>query len=306
MAEQSGPLVLTEAQLAQVIDEKTFHRAQPYVREFTHRLRSGPSITGRVAGPHGVFTVSLTIQDSTLTPACSCTSDPGFCRHAIALGLTYIEEPESFYDLRTLTPQLEQYSHGELVGLILQIGTRYPETLGMLGVEGFDDEEEEDVIDDDELFDDDEDDEDNFEDDEDDLDEEDEDFEDDEDEDDEEELSGRIDVEAIYEQADVLLDGFQDFLKDRGVAREDRVNYDEMLQVFVDDYLAAYEVGKLTDMNRDEIDTYLREFLLERERVSKRKLAETKQAFGHFYTFLSERGHMPQAIAEPIIQYCQR
>ena len=119
-------------------------------------------------------------------------------------------------------------------------------------------------------------------------------------------MSGGVDVEAIYEQADLLLDEFQDYLKDRGVAREDRVNYDEMLQVFVDDYLAAYEVGKLTDMTRDEIDTYLREFLLERERVSKRKLSETKQAFGHFYTFLSERGHMPQAITEPIIQYCQR
>jgi hypothetical protein len=303
MAEQSGPLSLTEEQLAQVIDEKTFHRAQPYVREFTHRLRSGPSITGRVAGPHGIFTVSLTIKDSTLTPTCSCTADPGFCRHAIALGLTYIEEPQSFYDLHSLTAQLEQYSHGELVELILHMGARYPETLAMLGVEGFADEADEDVIDDDEF--DDEDDED-FEDDEDDLDEDDEDFEDDEDEDDEEELSGRVDVEAIYEQADVLLDEFQDFLKDRGVAREDRVNYDEMLQVFVDDYLAAYEVGKLTDMNRDEIDTYLREFLLERERVSKRKLGETKQAFGHFYTFLAERGHMPQASAEPIIQYCQR
>ena len=132
------------------------------------------------------------------------------------------------------------------------------------------------------------------------------DFEDDEDEEEEEELSGGIDVEAIYEQADLLLDEFQDYLKDSSVAREDRVKYDEMLQVFVDDYLAAYEVGKLTDMTRDEIDTYLREFLLERERVSKRKLAETKQAFGYFYTFLSERGHMPQAITEPIIQYCQR
>jgi hypothetical protein len=79
-----------------------------------------------------------------------------------------------------------------------------------------------------------------------------------------------------------------------------------MLQVFVDDYLAAYEVGKLTDMNRDEIDTYLREYLLERERISKRKLAETKQAFACFYTFLYERSHMPQEIAEPIVHYCQR
>jgi hypothetical protein len=270
------------------------------VREFTHRLRSGPSIAGRIAGPHGIYTVSLGIEGSALTPACSCTSDAGFCKHVIALGLTYIEEPQSFYDLCTLTAQLEQSSHSELVSLIIRIGTRYPQTLGMLGVEGFDDEEDEDVIDDDELYDDEEDD---FEDDEDDFDEEDEDFEDDEDD---EELSGRIDVEAIYEQADLLLEAFQDFLKGRGVAREDRTGYDEMLQVFVDDYLAAYEVGKLTDMNRDEIDTYLREYLLERERISKRKLAETKQAFAYFYTFLYEQGHMPQEIAQPIIQYCQR
>jgi hypothetical protein len=300
MAEQSGPLPLTEEQLAQAIEEKTFHRAQPYVREFTHRLRSGPSIAGRVAGPHGFYTVSLGIEGSALTPACSCTSDAGFCKHVIALGLTYIEEPQSFYDLRTLTAQLERSSHSELVTLIIRIGTRYPQTLGMLGVEGFDEEEDEDVIDDDELYDDEEDD---FEDDEDDLDEDDEEFEDDEDD---EELSGRMDVEAIYEQADLLLEEFQDFLKGRGIAREDRTGYDEMLQVFVDDYLAAYEVGKLTDMNRDEIDTYIREYLLERERISKRKLAETKQAFAHFYTFLYEQGHMPQEIAQPIIQYCQR
>jgi hypothetical protein len=300
MAEQSGPLPLSEQQLAQAIDEKTFHRAQPYVREFTHRLRSGHTITGHVAGPHGVYTVSLSIEGSILTPGCSCSSDAGFCRHVIALGLTYIEEPQSFYDLRTLTAQLEQFSQSELVDLIIQIGTRYPQTLGMLGVEGFDDEGDEDVTDDDELYDDEED---EFEEEDADLDEEDEDL---EDEEDEEEQAGELDVEAIYEQADLLLDAFQDYLKDGGVAREDRARYDEMLQVFVDDYLAAYEVGKLTDMNREEIDTYLREHLFEGERISKRRLAETKQAFAYFYTFLYERGHMPQEIAEPIIQYCQR
>jgi hypothetical protein len=299
MTEQSGPLPLTEQQLAQAIDEKTFHRAQPYVREFTHRLRSGHAIAGHVAGSHGIYTVSLGIDGSTLVPSCSCTSDAGFCRHVIALGLTYIEEPQSFYDLRTLTAQLEQYSRDALIALIIQMASRYPQTLGMLGVEGFDDEEDEEVSDDDELYDDEED---EFEDEEEDVNEEDEDFEDEE----EEELAGGVDVEAIYEEADVLLDEFQDYLRAHGVAREDRARYDEILQVFVDDYLAAYEVGKLTDMNPDEIDTYLREYLLERERVSKRKVAETRQALASFYTFVSEQGHMPREIAEPIIQYCQR
>jgi uncharacterized Zn finger protein len=294
MTEQSGPFQVTEAQLAQAVDEKTFHRAQPYVREFTHRLLSGRAITGRVAGPHGVYTVSLASEDVHLKPSCSCRTDGEFCRHAIALGLTYIEEPETFYDLRTLSARLEQYHQSELIALILQMAACYPQILGMLGVEGFQDEEEEDDLDDDELYDDD------------DFEDEDEEFDDEEVEDEDQEgLSEGVDVEAIYEEADILLDEFQDYLKDRGIAREDRVRYDEMLQTFVDDYLAAYEVGKLSQMNRDEIDTYLRDYLLERERIPKRKLADTKQALAFFYTFLSEYGHMPPEVADPIVQYCQ-
>jgi hypothetical protein len=293
---------LTETQLAQASDEKTFHRAQPYVREFTHRLRSGQTIEGRVAGPHCIYTVSLTVDGSGLTSGCTCRSEEAFCRHVIALGLTYIEEPQSFYDLCTLTAQLEECRPSELIQLIVRMATRHPQILGMLGVEGFadeEDEEDEDEEDDDEVYDDEDD---ELEDDEEELEDEEDEFEDEE----EEELAGGVDVEAIYEQADILLDEFQDYLKARGIAREDRARYDEMLQTFVDDYLAAYEVGKLTDMNRDEIDTYLQDYLVERERIPKRKLAETKEAFAIFYTFLREHGHMTSEVAEPIIQCCQR
>jgi uncharacterized Zn finger protein len=294
MVEQSGPLNLSESQLAQAVEEKTFHRAQPYVREFTHRLRSGPTIGGRVAGPHNIYTAALTIAGEELKPSCSCTIDDTFCKHVVALGLTYLEEPQTFYDLQTLTAALEQSPPQQLISLIVQMATRYPQVLGVLGVEGFA-EEEEDEDDDDELYDDD-----DFEDDE-ELDDEDEEFEDEE----EEELAGRLDVEAIYEEADILLDEFQEDLKRQGIAREDRARYDEVLQVFVDDYLAAYEVGKLTDMNRDEIDSYIRDYLIERERLPRRRLADTKQAFAFFYTFLCERGHMSPEQAEPIIHYCQ-
>ena len=297
MIDQSGPFDLSEPQLAQAVEEKTFHRAQPYVREFTHRLRSGHTIGGRVAGPHGVYTVSLRIEGKDLRPSCSCTTDETFCKHVVALGLTYLEEPQTFYDLRTLTAELEQFPPHKLVSLIVQMATCYPQILGVLGVEGFEEEEEEDDDDDDDELD--EDDEDDFEDDE-ELDDE-----DDELEDEEEELGGGLDVEAIYEEADILLDEFQEDLKSRGIAREDRARYDEVLQVFVDDYLAAYGVGKLTDMNRDEIDTYVRDYLVERERMPRRRLAGTKQVLAFFYTFLCERGHMSAEKAEPIIHYCQ-
>jgi uncharacterized Zn finger protein len=297
MVDQNGPFDLSEPQLAQAVEEKTFHRAQPYVREFTHRLRSGHTIGGRVVGPHGVYSVSLKIDGGRLRPSCSCTTEETFCKHVVALGLTYLEEPHTFYDLRTLTSELEQLPPHKLISLIVQIATRHPQVLSVLGVEGFAPEEDEDDEDDDddEVYDDD-----DFEDD-DELDDEDDEF-----EDDEGEQAGGLDVEAIYEEADSLLDEFQEDLKSRGVAREDRARYDEVLQVFVDDYLAAYAVGKLTDMNRDEIDTYLREYLVERERMPKRRLADTKQALAFFYTFLCDRGHISSETAGPIIHYCQR
>jgi uncharacterized Zn finger protein len=298
MVDQSGPFDLSEPQLAQAVEEKTFHRAQPYVREFTHRLRSGHTIGGRVVGPYSVYSVSLQIEGGSLRPSCSCTTEATFCKHVVALGLTYLEEPHTFYDLQTLTAELEQFPPHKLISLIVQIATRHPQILSMLGVEGFpqeEDEDDEEEEDDDEPYDDD-----DFEDD-DELDDEDEEF-----EDEEEELAGGLDVEAIYEEADSLLDEFQEDLKSRGIAREDRARYDEVLQVFVDDYLAAYAVGKLTDMNRDEIDTYLRDFLVERERMPKRRLADTKQAFAFFYTFLCDRGHISSEKAAPIIHYCQR
>lgn len=294
MAEQIRPLNLSETHLAHAVDEKIFHRAQPYVGEFTHRLCCGNTIAGRVAGNYGVYAVSLGGDGSKLAPSCTCPADMEFCKHAVALGLTYLEEPDSFYDLRSLATQLEQRPPAELSVLIIQIATRYPQVLGMLGVEGFADEEEED------------DDDDEQDDEEDEEDEEGADELDEEEDEEAEDTAEAVDVEAIYEEADTLLDEFQNFLKGRGVKREQGVLYDDMLQVFVDDYLAAYEVGKLTEMNRDEIDAYVRDYLQERERTSKRKIADTKQALGIFYTFLRERGHMAPDTADAIIQYCQR
>ncbi|MGH8056033.1 MAG: SWIM zinc finger family protein, partial [Candidatus Entotheonellia bacterium] len=255
----------------------------------------------RVSGTYGVYAVSLSIDGSNLTPSCTCPADMEFCKHAVALGLTYLEEPESFYDLRTLTAQLEQRSPEELIDLIVQIATRHPQVLGMLGVAGFAEEEEDDDEDEEEeLFDEDED---ELDDEEDELDEDEEEL---EDEEDEEKAAGAIDVEAVYKEADILLDEFQDFLKGHGVKREDRDRFDETLQLFVDDYLAAYEVGKLTDMDRDEIDAYVRDYLHERERTPKRRIADTKQALCSFYTFLRDRGHISPELADPIIQYCHR
>jgi len=300
MAEQSRLLNFSETQLAQAVEAKIFHRAQSYVGEFTHRLRVGNTLAGRVAGDYGVYAVSLSSDGVQLTPSCTCPADIEFCKHAVALGLTYLEEPDSFYDLRSLATQLEQRSPADLSTLIVQIATRHPQVLGMLGVEGFADEDDDEEEDEDE----DEEDEPYDEEDEDSADELDEEDELEEDEEDEDPGEG-VDVGAIYEEADLLLDEFQEYLKGRGVKHAQGTLYDDLLQTFVDDYLAAYEVGKLTAMTRDEIDAYVRDYLQDRERTSKRKLGDTKRALATFYTFLREQGRMAPEVADAIIQYCQ-
>ena len=146
-------------------------------------------------------------------------------------------------------------------------------------MEGFDEEEDDEVIDDDELYDDD--DEDDFEDD-DDEDDDDEDDEDDDDDEDEEELSGGVDVEAIYEEADLLLDEFQDYLKDRvspvKIAPA-MMKHCKSLSTTISRPMRWESSPILTSMRSTHI---CGEFLLERERISKRKFAETKQALAHF------------------------
>lgn len=75
-------------------------KAQRYVNQFTHRVRTGPKIVAKVEGNHGTYTVSIqATPQGTVTSACSCyIGKHGFCHHCAALAATFLQFPDSFVE----------------------------------------------------------------------------------------------------------------------------------------------------------------------------------------------------------------
>ena len=64
-------------------------KAKPYVDAFFAAVRRGTTITAKVVGNHGTYTVSIQVEDGALTSACSCyIGKYGNCHHCAALAIT--------------------------------------------------------------------------------------------------------------------------------------------------------------------------------------------------------------------------
>lgn len=72
-------------------------KARPYVDKFWDRLRRDLTISGRVEGNHGVYTVSIIVGSEAVISRCSCyIGKGGYCHHCAALAYTFLAKPESF------------------------------------------------------------------------------------------------------------------------------------------------------------------------------------------------------------------
>ena len=72
-------------------------KAKPYVNAFFAGVRTGTKITAKVVGNHGTYTVSMQLNDRSLTSACSCyIGKHGHCHHCEGLALTFLREPGQF------------------------------------------------------------------------------------------------------------------------------------------------------------------------------------------------------------------
>ena len=81
-------------------------KATRYVSKFFERQRTGKKISGKVVGNHGTYTVSVEAKDKTTASACSCyIGASGFCHHCQALASTFLNEPESFTEVKRKTRQ---------------------------------------------------------------------------------------------------------------------------------------------------------------------------------------------------------
>ncbi len=60
-----------------------------------------------------------------------------FCKHAAALGITWVQDPETLFNMESLPEMLKKKSRKELEELIMQIIYKRTECLTLLGIEGF-------------------------------------------------------------------------------------------------------------------------------------------------------------------------
>ena len=94
-------------------------KAKPYVGKFFKMARIRTSISARVEGNHGTYTVSIQKDERSLSSACSCyIGKGGNCHHCSALAITFLNDSSAFREARTVA--LEDIS--DLNGLKKYLG----------------------------------------------------------------------------------------------------------------------------------------------------------------------------------------
>lgn len=88
---------LTEEQLKNISSAICLQRAENYVGKFQNCSMEGSVLKGTIKGNHGDYHVTLRFDGDPITYECGCdNSKEFFCKHAAALGLTYIYTPWVF------------------------------------------------------------------------------------------------------------------------------------------------------------------------------------------------------------------
>lgn len=88
---------LTEEQLKNICSGINLQRAENYVGKFQNCSIDGAIVKGTIKGNHGDYEVTLDLSTDPIGYKCCCeNSKEHFCKHAAALGLTYIYTPWVF------------------------------------------------------------------------------------------------------------------------------------------------------------------------------------------------------------------
>jgi uncharacterized Zn finger protein len=88
---------LSEEQLKNISTTLNLQRAENYVGKFVDCSIEGSLLKGTIKGNHGAYITTLKIDLDPIEFTCDCTnSKEVFCKHAAALGLTYIYTPWVF------------------------------------------------------------------------------------------------------------------------------------------------------------------------------------------------------------------
>lgn len=134
---------LTESDVRRWTSEAFFGRGEGYFRSghiLDPRLQ-GNRLKARCLGSRpGTYYVEVTLgREGIVSGECSCpVGDGGHCKHAVALLLTWVHQPDAFLEVEELESALEGRSKTELVTLVRRMIARYPdlETLLELPIVG--------------------------------------------------------------------------------------------------------------------------------------------------------------------------
>ena len=134
---------LTQADIHNWTDPRSFGRGQQYFQGgyILNPRRQGNTLKARCAGSRPQpYHIEITLgPEGIARGTCSCpVGSGGHCKHAVALLLTWLHEPDRFTEMENLETALSRRSKAELIVLVRRMLDRYPdlETLLELPIVG--------------------------------------------------------------------------------------------------------------------------------------------------------------------------
>ena len=121
---------ITEEDVRDLVGEGSFQRGERYFRggRIFDTRQAGMTLKAKCEGSRSTpYRVEVTFNNQGIAETdCSCPVG-GYCKHVVALLLTWLEQPEEFLEQRDIDSILEQCDKAELITLIKQMLRREPD-----------------------------------------------------------------------------------------------------------------------------------------------------------------------------------
>jgi len=136
---------ITEARIRQECGDRIFEKAFEYACSDSLRKRvvfpNTWQVRAELMGNYGNYvTIFQPLKNGLIYTFCSCPAEMEFCKHAAALGITWIREPETFLSMDAVREMVQKKSKSELEEMLMQALYRHLDCLALIGIEGFQDE----------------------------------------------------------------------------------------------------------------------------------------------------------------------
>lgn len=128
---------LTKSDVRNWTDDVYFQRGEKYYKAeaIYEQHRQGMTIKSKCSGSQAPFYRQEVEFDSKSIKSadCSCpVGDGGYCKHAVALLLTWVNDPDSFQEVESFDTSLEKRSKTELIAIIKQMIEQEPDLESLL------------------------------------------------------------------------------------------------------------------------------------------------------------------------------